>query len=297
MRTTLSSVITRAAVENPRVVVLSGDHGYALFDEVRKARPKQFINVGVAEQAMIGIAAGMCREGYFPILYGLAAFVPLRVLEQIKIDLCLSKFPAILLGDGAGLVYSTLGSSHMCGEDIAAVRALPHMQVYSPADARELATAFSTSLVSNCPTYIRVGKSDRPAVHTDALSSDAWFVTAKSSSPLCLVGTGSMSSVAQSLAKKHGLNSLSVSRIKPLSSDLTDALCGFQRVFVIEEHSRFGGLYSALTEALCEREKHPVLKSISLQDKFAQHCGDHEYALSEHGMTQVQIEEGLRGYL
>jgi transketolase len=129
MRTMLSQVMTDACREDPNRIILSGDHGYALFDQVRKSTPDSFVNVGISEQAMIGYAAGLVRAGYKPIVYGLAAFVPMRVLEQIKLDLCHANLPVILLGDGAGLVYSTLGNSHQCAEDIACLRPLPNLRI------------------------------------------------------------------------------------------------------------------------------------------------------------------------
>src|SRR5207245_6897776 len=118
----------------PRLVLLTGDHGYSLFDEFRHRCPGQYLNAGVAEQNMVGVAAGLAKGGLRPVVYGLSSFVPIRVLEQIKLDVCYENLPITFIGDGAGVVYSTLGSSHQSTEDIAALRALPHMSILSPAD-------------------------------------------------------------------------------------------------------------------------------------------------------------------
>jgi transketolase len=171
MRSVLSDKIVGSAIQDSNFIVLSGDHGYALFDAIRKERPNQFINVGVAEQAMIGYSAGLAKTGFRPLVYGLSAFIPLRVLEQVKMDICYSSLPVIFLGDGAGLVYSTLGSSHQCAEDLACLRPLPHMTIYSPCDAIELATCFDEARSLNGPAYIRIGKSDRPVVNQKPLRS------------------------------------------------------------------------------------------------------------------------------
>ena len=109
MRTILSNKITQSAVDNPKFVALTGDHGYALFDEIKKTRPEQFLNVGMIEQAMIGIAAGLSQVGHQTLVYGLASFIPMRVIEQIKLDICYNNLPVKIIGDGAGLVYSVLG--------------------------------------------------------------------------------------------------------------------------------------------------------------------------------------------
>src|SRR5262245_10186620 len=139
MRNAFARSLVQAAQADERLLLLTGDHGYALFNEFRQLCPRQYINAGVAEQNMVGVAAGLAKAGLRPVVYGLSAFIPMRVLEQIKLDVCYEQLPVVFVGDGAGLVYSTLGTSHQCTEDIAALRALPHMTLLSPADAFEMA--------------------------------------------------------------------------------------------------------------------------------------------------------------
>src|SRR5471032_813974 len=112
MRDAFSNALVAAAKNDPKVLLLTGDHGYALFDAFRKSCPDQYINCGIAEQNMVGVAAGLAKAGFKPVVYGLAAFVPIRVLEQIKIDVCYENLPVTLIGDGAGVVYAQLGTSH-----------------------------------------------------------------------------------------------------------------------------------------------------------------------------------------
>jgi transketolase len=119
VRSAFSAALTRLGRDNSDVLLITGDHGYALFDEFRKACPDQFINAGIAEQNMVGMAAGLARLGFRPFVYGLSAFVPIRVVEQIKMDIAHDDLPVVLLGDGAGFVYSHLGPSHQSAEDIA----------------------------------------------------------------------------------------------------------------------------------------------------------------------------------
>ena len=138
MRDTFSDKLVEIASEDSTVMLLSGDHGYGLFNSLREAKPAQFINMGVAEQNMVGVAAGLSRVGFKPIVYGLSAFIPIRVLEQIKLDVCHDNLPVIFIGDGAGFVYSHLGTSHQSTEDIAATRAIPNLIILSPGDRFEL---------------------------------------------------------------------------------------------------------------------------------------------------------------
>ena len=289
MRSVLSNLIASSAKADPKLFVLSGDHGYALFDEIRREAPTQFINVGVSEQAMIGYASGMGKVGLRTLVYGLSAFVPLRVLEQIKLDLCLSECPTIILGDGAGVVYTTLGASHQCAEDIAALRPLPNLSIYSPCDRYELEICFEEALKSKHPSYIRIGKSDRPVVHpSKPKHSGVHRVHRAMNSKIALVGTGSMASVAQELGKKLGLSSFSVSKLKPFTE--LGVLAEFQHLLVLEEHSRFGGLFSALSELISEdTQVSTKLTSFSLEDHFAHHCGGYQYALSEHHLSDENL--------
>ncbi len=288
MRELLSALIADSAAADPNWIVLSGDHGYALFDALRRRTPDQFVNAGVAEQGMVGLAAGLARAGYRPLVYGLAAFVPMRVLEQIKVDVCFSRLPVVFLGDGAGLVYSTLGASHQCAEDLACLRPLPHLQIFSPCDAEELRACYGEAAASPLPSYIRIGKSDRPAVNKERLASTRpHFVRRAEGARTCLVATGSMVAPCAEIAEALGLSCLSVPKIKPLDPEILTVLAPFRRAIVVEEHSRHGGLASAILERTAEESaptKIPLIRSIGLQDRFSHLCGSYQYALSEHGL-------------
>src|SRR5947207_12529280 len=166
MRNAFAGALIHAAQADPRVFLLTGDHGYALFDEFRRVCPDQYLNAGVAEQNMVGVAAGLAKGGLRPVVYGLSAFVPIRVLEQIKLDVCYEQLPVVFLGDGAGGVYSALGSSHQSTEDMAALRALPHVTILSPADDLEMTACMNLALASKGPVYLRMGKADLGRVHT-----------------------------------------------------------------------------------------------------------------------------------
>lgn len=300
MRGVLSELIASSAERDPKFVALTGDHGYALFDAIRSRRPGQFVNVGIMEQSVVGIAAGLAKTGHRPLVYGLAAFVPIRVLEQIKMDVCYSQLPVLFIGDGAGLVYSTLGSSHQCAEDVAALRPLPYMRIYAPCDDFELQASFEDAMAYAGPAYIRVGKSDRPAVNTAALSSTGSYFTrrADGNTDTCIVTMGSMSAIGQAIAAEHGLPHASVFRIKPLAENTVELLAGFKRLIVVEEHSRYGGLTSSLTDAFVDADVAlPRIKVLSLQEHFAERSGSYQYALSEHELSDDAIRSRLHKLL
>ncbi len=292
MRNMLSDLIVATALKDPKTIVLSGDHGYALFDALRTQAPQQFVNVGVIEQAMIGIAAGLARIGRKPIVYGLSSFVPIRVLEQIKLDFCHANLPVLLLGDGAGLVYSTLGASHQCGEDIACLRPLPRIEIYSPADRNELKACFDEALSYHGPSYLRIGKGDRPVVTSSDLATTKPHFTHRSSESgkRLFVATGSMLSIAHKIALKLNISCLSVPKIKPLDISILKILSDFDHVDLFEEHSRHGGLCSAIVDLLMEKKSRiPTFEIFSLKEKFSETCGSYQHALSEHGISDEQL--------
>ncbi len=300
MRGVLSDLIADNAERDSKFLALSGDHGYALFDAIRSRSPGQFVNVGIMEQALVGIAAGLAKTGHRPLVYGLAAFVPLRVVEQIKMDVCYSKLPVIFIGDGAGLVYSTLGSSHQCAEDVAALRPLPYIRIYAPCDDFELQASFDEVMAYAGPAYIRVGKSDRPAVNTAPLAStDSYFThRPEAKADTCIVSMGSMTAISQAVAAEHAVPHVSVFRLKPLAENTIALLAPFKQLIVIEEHNRRGGLTSTLTDAFVdEGVQLPRIKVLSLQDHFAKHCGSYQYALSEHELSDIAIRERVRSIL
>lgn len=299
MLQTLSHLLVEAAAGDPGFLALCADHGHQLFAALRRHHPDRFINVGIAEQAMIGVAAGLASVGFRPCVYGLASFVPMRVLEQIKIDLCLSGAPVILLGDGAGLVYSTLGATHQCGEDIACLRPLPGIAIYSPCDAHELRCCWEEARQADHPSYIRIGKADRPPVHTAPPTDSHPRIVCAAPDPACeavIVATGAMVAPACDFARARGFPCISVPRLKPEPTALLALLAEARRVVVLEEHVSRGGLWSLVVEMLhsAGRGGAVQVEPLGLQEVFTRTAGDHQQALSEHGLDDRQLELRLR---
>jgi transketolase len=291
MRAAFSRAIVAAAQADRRVVLLTGDHGYALFDEFRRAAPDQFINAGVAEQNMVGMAAGLAKAGFKPIVYGLSAFVPIRVLEQIKLDLCYAGLPVLLIGDGAGVVYSSLGSSHQCTEDIAALRAMPNVGILSPADAHEMALAMERGLRFEQPVYLRMGKADLSMVHAQPPAAGIDGLLQVRGAPagrqsLGLIATGAAVPTALALAPILGedVPVWSVPSIRPFADDHLQAIAArIGTLVVLEEHASAGGLGGLVAEVVGEMvgNRARVLR-LGSEERFSQLCGSYGYLLKEH---------------
>jgi len=295
MREALSTSLVRLAQKDNKLLVLTGDHGYALFDEFRTVCPSQYINAGIAEQNMIGMAAGLARLGFRPFVYGLAAFVPVRVIEQIKLDVAHDELPVVFLGDGAGFVYSHLGTSHQSTEDIACTRAIPNLQVLSPADRHEMNACMNYSYKVARPVYIRIGKSDRGDVHSEKLHglTPGSIILIRQGRPdrPGIIATGSMVYTAMQVAEAYDGSVWSAPFVKPLSANLVvDAAKKTAGLITLEEHTRLGGLGSAVAEITADEFPTRVLR-IGVNDQFSQHCGSYNYLLTEHGIDVESVRK------
>lgn len=302
MRAAFSDALVRLAQADPNVLLLTGDHGYALFDDFRKACPAQYINAGIAEQNMVGMAGGLARAGFRPFVYGLSAFIPVRVLEQIKLDIAHDKLPVILIGDGAGFVYSHLGTSHQSTEDIACTRAIPDLSVYSPADRFEVTACMELAYQAKAPVYLRLGKSDRGDVHAALPQAKVGsLLQAKpgQAGKIAFIATGSLVRTAMDIATADYPDAgvWSAPFIKPIDRQQVTKICAqSQAVVVLEEHSVLGGLGSVIAEIASEFAPVRILR-IGVPDRFSHHCGTYEYLLEEHGLDRAAIERRIRDFL
>jgi transketolase len=297
MRNAFASEITALAAADPRIVLLSGDIGNRLFDEFKARCPGRFFNCGVAEANMIGVAAGMAACGLRPVAYTITPFVTTRCLEQIRVDVCYHHVPVIIVGTGSGLSYASLGSTHHSCEDIAFLRALPHMTVVCPGDAVEVRQAVRAALAQDEPVYIRIGKKGEPLVHKQPVD----FVLGKGivvrpGQDVCFFSTGNTLALAVRAAEeldKKGVSAqvVSLHTVKPLDEFLlADAFTRFRLVVTVEEHSRVGGLGGAVAEWLTDQPPQPArLLRVGTPDAFLHETGNQEHARRYFGLTPEKI--------
>lgn len=301
MRDAFSNTLVSLALADPKVLLLTGDHGYALFDDFRKCCPNQYINAGIAEQNMVGMAAGLARTGFRPFVYGLSAFVPIRVMEQIKLDVAHDQLPVIFIGDGAGFVYSHLGTSHQSTEDIACTRAIPHLHIYSPADACEMTMCLHYAYECKEPVYLRMGKSDLGLVHQSKLDvKPGQLIPIKiGSSGLSIIATGSLVQRALTISELYfeGSSVWSAPFIKPIDESQVKEICSKSSAIVtMEEHSIIGGLGSLFSEISSKNAPVRILR-IGVNDRFSEKCGSYDYLLKEHGLDTLSIKNQIWQFL
>ncbi len=255
MRNAFARAMERLAAADGRVVLLSGDIGNRMFDRFKAAHPDRFYNCGVAEANMVSLAAGMASAGLRPFCYTIAPFMVYRALEQIRVDLCYHRQPVVIAGVGAGLCYAELGATHQSCEDLAVLRALPHMAVVCPGDPVEVELATRATLRHDGPTYLRLGKKGEPVVHDAQPDFEIGTgIVLREGLDLCLLACGNILPLALEVDDAlrrdgGGARVVSLHTVKPLDQPLLRESFGrFRLIVTLEEHGLIGGLGAAVAE-------------------------------------------------
>ena len=294
MRNAFSKQITNIAKKNKRIFLISGDIGNNLFNDY-KTVSNNFLNCGVAEQSMISLSAGLAMTGYIPVVYTIAPFVTSRCYEQIKIDLCYQKLKVILVGTGSGYSYSHLGSTHHSLEDIAILRSLPNINILAPSDPNEVKEALNAAIKNNISTYIRIGKKGESNFEKFSKFEIGKARIINKGTNICIISTGVMISEGYKLFKKLkdiNINAelVNMHTIKPLDNKyLNKAIKKFDLIISLEEHSKIGGLGSAISEFFSTFKKTPKLKIIGTKDSFVDTVGSIDYLRKKNNMDSNSI--------
>lgn len=285
MRTAFFKALEELAAEDSRINLITGDLGFTVIEPYANRFPKQFLNIGVAEQNMTGVAVGMALAGKVVFTYSIANFPTLRCLEQIRNDGCYHEANLKVVSVGGGLAYGALGSSHQATEDIAIMRSLPGMTVVAPGDPVEAEHATRAVAAVKGPCYLRLGKAGEPRVHAGPVD----FVLGKAitvceGKDITIISTGGMLHPCFEAAKVLAASGMSVRllsmhTVKPL--DVRAVLAAAREtssILTVEEHSVIGGLGGAVAEVLAqERACRARLRIMGLPDRFCRTVGSHAY--------------------
>lgn len=304
MRNAFADVIYEIGQKDARICALVADISPAgSIVKFREQFPERFINTGVAEQAMIGIAAGLALKGMRPFCYTIATFSLYRPFEMIRVDLGYQNLPVTVIGMGAGVIYSTLGGTHHSMEDVAVAAAIPNMTVLAPCDPAEMRLMTHwCATQSKGPVYMRLGKAGEPDLTANAVES---FQPGKvrylqRGTDVALLSYGITVAMAKKIAAKleaagKSVSILSCHTIKPLDrAGIEQVLAAHKQVAVIEEHVPHGGLGSRVKEIAWESRAKCRLETFSLKDEFIHCYGSHDELLDAHGLG---VEHVLRGML
>ena len=301
MRGAFFRTLVKLAECDERIYLIVGDLGFGVAETFAQRFPCRFLNAGVAEQNMTGMAAGLALSGKIVFTYSIANFPVLRCLEQIRNDVCYHGANVKIVAVGGGLAYGSLGSSHHATEDLAIMRSLPHMTVVAPGDPTEAEAATQAVAEHQGPCYLRLGRAGESTVHRGLISFQLGkAIQVRRGTDLTLISTGGLLEtavqVAEILSKKNlQARVLSMHTLKPLDIDtLLAAARETGEIYTLEEHSVIGGLGSAVAEVLAESGAESVtFKRFGLPSSFSCKIGTQEYLRAQHGLSAESVAEAI----
>lgn len=297
MRNAYLSALYDLAENNKQVLALVADNGAVVYDSYRKDFPEQFLNFGISEANMVSVAAGLASCGKIPFAYTIACFITMRAFEQIRNDVCLQRMNVKLVGIGAGFVYSNLGPTHHATKDIAIMRPLPHMTIFSPADPLEAKKVTFAAAQINGPVYIRLSAGGTPRVYKEDYEFKVGKgVILRQGRDVAIIATGGIvHEVIQAGAEleKLGISPrlINIHTLKPIDKEIIlKAASETGAVLTVEEHSIFGGLGSAVAEIILENNDVPVkFKRLGLNCVFPSGYGTYQEMKEINGLSKADI--------
>ena len=301
-RATYGQAILMLAEKSENLMVLSADLGNSSgLDRFKATYPDKFLNIGIAEQNMIGVAAGLAKEGSVVFASSFAPFITMRAAEQVRMNMGYMDLNIKTVAIGSGVSMSFLGNSHFGLEDAAIMRSIPNMTVVSPADCAEIVKTVFAAAEYPHPMYIRLtGAVGFPVVYEDDYDFQIGkAVEIKSGTDVSIVATGSMvyeSLEAAKILQEEGISVsvLNMHTIKPIDTEALDILISKGKtIFTIEEHSITGGLGSAVAEYVSSIPNSPVVNRIGLPDEFVI-TAEYRYILEKYGLVGSQIANTIK---
>ena len=300
MRDTFVRTLTALAEQNRDICLLTADLGFGVLDPFREKCPGQFFNVGIAEQNMLSMAAGLALWGKTVVVYSIGNFPTLRCLEQIRNDCAGHRANVKIVCVGGGFTYGSLGMSHHATEDLAVMGAIPDITVFSPADPAETEGAVKAMLEQKGTCYLRLGRGGETPVHGEIPEFRVGkAIPVREGRDAAVFFTGPQwadISEALALLNKDNIQPavFSFPTVKPLDEALIrDCARNFRLIVTVEEHSIRGGFGSAVAEILAESGGAQLLR-LGVPDAFCPVAGDQAFLRRRYGLDGAGIAAGIR---
>lgn len=295
MRTAYLNTLYELASRDKRVYALISDNGAIVYDKYRESFPSQYLNLGISEANMLGMAAGMASCGKIPFAYTIGAFLAYRAFEFIRNDICLQKQNVKIIGIGAGEAYSALGPTHHSTEDLGGLRSLPNMTVLCPASPLEVQKATIAAYEHVGPVYLRLGTNKEPEIYIDDYSFKIGKgVLIQEGGDITIIGTGSIMKdilIIGKMLKEEKIRAriVNMHSIKPIDREMiVRAAEETGKIVTVEDHNITGGLGSAVAEVIAESGKSVLFKRFGLKN-FSIGYGSCDQVREMNGMGIRQI--------
>lgn len=276
--------------ENLFIVV--ADMGLGLIEPFEKEFPDRIINVGIAEQNMAGICAGLVNVGFRPICYTISNFLVERCFEQLRNDVCLHDYPVTFVGTSTGFDNGGLGPTHHIVDDIGCVKALPGLRIYSPSTLTGMQMAYDDIMSEEKPAYLRIGKGAYEQKITGTTLNH--FVTDHPGSDVLVITHGNiLENIVKGLEGVERASIFCMTRLKPLATaQVTQLFHRFRTIVVVEDHFAGSGLYNSLCQFAIENGLvQSRLLSLAPPDVYSDRAGDKSYFAEKYGLSPAQIKK------
>lgn len=281
------------AQTDERIMLIVGDLGYSVVEKFRDSFGNRYLNAGISEQNMTGVAAGLAHDGHVVFTYSIGNFPTLRCIEQIRNDVCYHNLNVKIVAVGGGFAYGDLGMTHHATEDIAMMRALPNMRVYVPGDAIEAVLCLEEAYRKEGPAYIRLARGKESLIHsnTETLDITKPVQIKKKGKDINILTCGTVASegiqLYELLKDKYDTGLFAVPTVKPLDRETITELANESKMIVtVEEHNVIGGLGGAVSEIMAELpQKRAFLRRYGLQDVYTEVVGDQLYLRDYYGLS------------
>ena len=297
MRNSFSKSLLSAAQKNPRIVLLTGDLGYSVFEEFASELPNQFLNLGITEQSSISFAAGLAKEGFQPFYYSISNFSTFRCFEQIRNDVVHMNLPVTIVAVGAGFSYGSAGYSHHLIEDISALRSLSGLKIYSPFDPVNTTECLNQILSLKNPSYLRIGRGGDPTLEGHLRLEELPDNLSDSDGSILFTGSiGAEVLKAKDQLARIGIdiNAVSVSNLSQIDPSVLKKVLGGKPFLTVEEHVLQGGFGSALIESLECFEKIPPYRRLGISRTDGSLVGSSGFLRKVHGISPEEISRAFR---
>ena len=290
MRNKFAEKLFSSALLDKKILLLTGDLGYGVLDEFATKLPDQYLNVGVTEQSMMSMAAGLASKGFRPFVYSIANFPTLRCLEQIRNDVSYMNNPVTIVAVGAGLSYGNLGYTHHAIEDISIMRSFPNIAIYNPASPFEVEACVEDILSNESPAYLRLGKGGEKEMHKTKDLNVSEPILLNQGNEGFIVSTGALTFMVMEVLQRlqaFGINPTvySIPKITKHSVKLLLGIVQDSYLLTIEEHILSGGFGSWILEEANLGKSSVKISRIGINNSFTERFGDQNYMLNQFQIT------------
>lgn len=301
MRDAFAKTLTKIILKNKKTILMIGDTGSGIFDEIKNKRPNQFINAGIAEANMVTVASGLAANGFNVFIYAIGPHVVYRAFEQIRNDLCLNESNVKIVSIGSGLHYADHGPTHHSTEDFAVLKALPHMRILSPAGPNDVKEMTRYLAKTTGPAYLRLGRGDDTDYKRKFNFNKNEII--KKGNDLTIYATGAAVKDSYELLnnefKDKSIELINVNVVKPIDQKtILKSARKNKKIIVIEEHQKTGGLADSIFSLITKNNiKLKKATNIGVNDVFCSYSGTYDGIKSKFKLSKKHIANEIKKHL